>query len=614
MTAKPAKLGEILRDQGHITPAQLRQALEIQQQCPAPLGRILIGEGFTRNLPIRDALAKQTDLPAVDLLATPPQTGLLRAEHKNIYIKLGAVPWRYHGETLILAITRLDKEVHRWATTHYGADISYVLTSPLDIQRVVAAHFAEEDSYDACFRLATCAPHRSALRVKHQGSRVVFWSVVVAAAVLFLIFPLTIALFTTLILQLFYLFTISFKCLVFGAGMLERRKPDAATLPMLADAALPIYTILVPLYKEGPILPGLLNALRQLDYPKSRLDVKLLVESDDHETWQILKGLKPESFFDIIRVPASEPRTKPKALNYGLRFALGSLIAVYDAEDQPEPLQLRKAATFFAGSTGRVLCVQARLDYYNREQNLLTRLFSLEYGAWFNYMLRGLSYLKMPLPLGGTSNHIPTDVLHAIHAWDPHNVTEDADLGLRLAIVGGRSALLDSVTMEEAPAQVKDWVQQRSRWIKGYIQTWLVQMRRPKSLWKHCGWRGFIGVQLFIGGPALVFALSPVLWMISAGWALGRIDMSYHALWPWVIYSSIANLILAVGLHLVQAVVVARDQEWKQMGLAIALFPFYWLLHSIASFRALWQLFRQPYRWDKTAHGHSLKGKAAHYS
>jgi cellulose synthase/poly-beta-1,6-N-acetylglucosamine synthase-like glycosyltransferase len=283
---------------------------------------------------------------------------------------------------------------------------------------------------------------------------------------------------------------------------------------------LPIYTVLVPLYQEQAALPGLLNSLRNIDYPKSKLDIKLLVEADDDKTVKALKALKPESYFDIIEIPPSQPRTKPKALNYGIRFAHGSLVAVYDAEDQPDPLQLRKSASYFGTPHGKTVCLQARLNYYNRDKNMLTRLFSLEYAAWFDHMLRGLEYLKMPIPLGGTSNHIELSTLEKLGLWDPFNVTEDADLGMRIYSHGGSCGLLDSTTMEEAPSTISVWLCQRTRWIKGYMQTYIVCMRSPLKRIRRCGWKDFIGIQLFIGGPVAVFVLSPFLWLGAGLWWL----------------------------------------------------------------------------------------------
>lgn len=237
----------------------------------------------------------------------------------------------------------------------------------------------------------------------------------------------------------------------------------------MQDADLPTYTVLVPLYREARVVPALLAHLASLDYPASKLEVLLLVEEDDHETLAAVQAAKPPAYFTLLTLPPGQPRTKPKALNVGLLFARGEFLVVYDAEDRPEPDQLKKAVVAFRKGSEHLTCVQAALNYYNREENSLTRLFAMEYAHWFDYLLPGLFQLGLPMPLGGTSNHFRTERLRQLGGWDPFNVTEDADLGLRMAGRGLTVAVLNSTTWEEAPHHLTAWIRQRSRWIKGYM-------------------------------------------------------------------------------------------------------------------------------------------------
>jgi len=239
----------------------------------------------------------------------------------------------------------------------------------------------------------------------------------------------------------------------------------------------PVYTVLCPMYQETAVLPQFADAIARLDYPAESLQVLLLLEEDDHDTIEFARGLDLPDSFEIVVVPDSRPKTKPKACNYGLQAARGDYVVIFDAEDIPEPDQLKKAVLAFAGLPGTVACLQAPLNFYNPRQNVLTRLFTAEYSLWFDLMLVGLQRLRGPIPLGGTSNHFRVEVLRGLGGWDPYNVTEDADLGIRLYKQGFRTGILDSTTYEEANPDPRNWIRQRSRWIKGYLQTLLVHTR-----------------------------------------------------------------------------------------------------------------------------------------
>lgn len=581
-----------------LEPEQLKHALNLQKNCPMPLGQILIGEGFVRHRQLGEALAIQNKMPFADLIDNPPANDLMKPEHRHMYTRHGVVPWQRDGDNTIIAVTRINDDIKNWIHRHYGSRVKLRITSPLDILKSVTRRFQNEDSEDACFALARRHPHRSALRNTGTGIKpllalfgMLSFGIYAPAA--------TIASISTALL-LFYLATLMFKTVAFAIG--TTKSPYPATRPPVPDAMLPTYTIMVPLYQEQAALTGLLNSLRSLDYPKSKLDIKLLVEADDTPTINSLKALKPESYFDIIEVPPSEPRTKPKALNYGLKFARGSLVTIYDAEDQPDPMQLRKSASYFLSPHGETVCLQARLNYYNRERNMLTRLFSIEYAAWFDHMLRGLEKMKMPIPLGGTSNHIEISALEKLCAWDPFNVTEDADLGMRIYSHGGSCGLLDSTTMEEAPSTISVWLRQRTRWIKGYMQTYVVCMRSPLKRLKRCGWRDFIGLQLFIGGPVAVFILSPFLWLAAAMWSMGTLPLPDEDWMQLMVQLGTANLIFGIVLHLLQALFVVKRNRWRGMLGSVLCFPLYWVMHTIAGYRAAWQIVARPYYWEKTPH------------
>jgi len=381
----------------------------------------------------------------------------------------------------------------------------------------------------------------------------------------------------------------------------------------LTDGQLPVYSILVALYREGRSVPGLLRALGALDYPAEKLDIKLIIEPDDFETREALEQTRLPAHVQVIVVPAYGPRTKPKALNYALPFARGKFVAVFDAEDSPEADQLRKALAAFGDNPDDIACVQASLSIDNTADSWLARMFTAEYAGQFDAFLQGFSQFGLPLPLGGSSNHFRTDVLRAIGGWDSYNVTEDADLGIRMARFGYRTAMFRSTTYEEAPAAFMSWLKQRTRWTKGWMQTWIVHMRSPRQFWRESGATGFLSLNLMIGGNILTALTYPVI-LGSATLELLRATGLNGTLSPFA--GSLAVLHLAIfamgGISsvAVNAIGLAR-RRLPYEAWVLFLTPLYWTYLSIAAWRAFFQLIRDPYRWEKTEHGLARSSRTA---
>ncbi len=377
---------------------------------------------------------------------------------------------------------------------------------------------------------------------------------------------------------------------------------------ILADADWPRYTILCPLYHETEVVPQFVQAMQALDYPVNKLQILFLTEEDDVETCKVIEAMHLPPHFSLMTVPAGQPHTKPRACNFGLLQARGDYVVIYDAEDIPDPLQLKKAVLTFANHDSDLACVQAKLNYYNTKQNLLTRWFTVEYSLWFDLILPGMQQTKLPLPLGGTSNHFRTEMLRKVGAWDPFNVTEDCDLGLRLARSRLKTIMLDSTTYEEANSQVKNWIRQRSRWIKGYLQTYLVYMREPQRYLRREHFREFLSLQLVIGGKTAVLFVNPLSWALLAIFILFRPIAVYHILFPTpVLYMGTLCLIFGnffyTYTHLIACMKPGRYSLIKW-----ALFiPIYWMMMSIAATLALFQLVFKPHYWEKTKHGLHLR-------
>jgi len=282
-----------------------------------------------------------------------------------------------------------------------------------------------------------------------------------------------------LALAAFFMVGILYRVLAVTVGALypgeERIPPEK--LAACSDAELPIYTLLIPMYREAAVVPGLMDALEALDYPKDKLDIIFLLETDDRETQAAMQQARRPPGSTVMVVPEGQPQMKPRACNHGLAIAKGQYLVIFDAEDRPDPDQVKKAAIAFSEVGPDVACLQAKLNYYNPRQTWLTRCFTLEYTTWFDIVLCGLTRMNVPIPLGGTSNHFRTAVLQEVGGWDPFNVTEDADLGIRLYAEGYRTRVLDATTWEEAPSEVWAWIRQRTRWVKGHLQTHLVHTR-----------------------------------------------------------------------------------------------------------------------------------------
>lgn len=379
---------------------------------------------------------------------------------------------------------------------------------------------------------------------------------------------------------------------------------DDAEARAIPDEDLPAYTVLLPVYGEPAIVENLLNGVGKLEYPADKLEILLLVEEDDGPTRDALVGL-PMRSVRVVVVPHSLPKTKPKACNYGMLLpgARGEFMTIYDAEDIPDPLQLRRAVAAFRRLPDDIGCLQCRLGYFNEKQNLLTRWFSLEYDQWFGYVLPAVEDANCVVPLGGTSNQLKTEVWREIGGWDEFNVTEDADLGVRLARHGYRTVVLDSVTLEEANSDVINWLRQRSRWYKGYLQTTIVHLRRPLKLRREIGAVAALRLVNMTGAVPFINAFNLVFWMVMLAWVAGRPDEVGLFFAPIPYYLCLALLLVVNALSIYVGLIVAHALGKPHLWWAALLAPLYWILQSVAAVKALYQLFFRPFFWEKTVHG-----------
>lgn len=440
-----------------------------------------------------------------------------------------------------------------------------------------------------------------------------FFSLLIAIMALFMFFKLHIALITFFSFMTFLYFTdLLFYLYLANKSFFHNSSVQISPreIKALKEDTLPLYTILCPLYKEWEVIENFIGSISALNYPKDKLQVILLLEEDDEKTILEAKKMQLPKYFEIVVVPHSYPKTKPKALNYGLRKAKGEFIVVFDAEDAPEADQLKKAILAFRKLGKNVLCIQAKLNYYNAKQNLLTRLFSLEYSLWFDLILPGLQAIEAPIPLGGTSNHFRLENVKKLFGWDPFNVTEDADLGIRIYKNGYKTAVLDAYTYEEATSEVGNWIKQRTRWIKGYIQTYFVHIRKPREFSTDLRNPHILTFHLIIGGKITSLIINPLLWLITILYFVFRpiFGPIIESLFPPIIlYFGCFVLLIGNFLYIYFYFLgAAKKNQWDMIPFAF-LVPFYWLLISYAALHATIEFLVKPHYWNKTKHGRHIK-------
>ena len=493
--------------------------------------------------------------------------------------------------------------VRHWLSCHPAARARLRVSTPSAIRTALLAAGGGLLARRAVSRLARQHPQLSARRIFSAGQATATLVCVAAFVVAWFLAPLAAAIALNVVgASLFFGVT----ALRFVAAGHVSGAPEPVTDAGEPDPGgpLPVYSVLVPLRDEAALLPELIDALGKLDWPRERLDVKLLLEADDAATIAAARTVAREAWCEIVVVPPVGPQTKPKALAFALPLCRGAFVTVYDAEDRPHPQQLREAFAAFRRLPGRVACLQSPLVIDNERPNWLSRSFAIEYAALFDGLLPALTAFRMPLPLGGTSNHFRRAALERAGGWDPYNVTEDADLGIRLARLGYRCATITLPTLEDAPTGLRTWLPQRTRWFKGWMQTWLVHTRNPLRLARELGPVGCLGFNLVSTGLIVSSLIYPLYLFLLVASAINPLHLwgDGGVLGASVIGLNLFNLgagYIAMALLGYRAL---RFRGRQREAGAIMLLPLYWLMASLASYRAVFQLFTRPFVWEKTPH------------
>lgn len=602
--APRAKLGAILTARGSLSAEALDSCLKRQTRMQARLGDLLRADHGLSEAELLAALEEQWAARRLDLHQSPPDPMLVRAAGLARCRSQLCLPWRRIGGATVIAAVYPDRfEAARAAHEALFGPVMLALTTEEALVAALDRLFPAETRQRSEYRLAESDSCRGWAGSRFQTGFIVGAAGLTAGAI---VAPVVLLLALTLIAMMALAALTGLKAAAAVAALapVPPARPGASILPLHPPARLrqPVVSLLVPLFREAQIAERLLLRLGRLKYPKALLDVCLIVESDDGVTRACLTRTVLPAHVRVIVVPPGGVRTKPRALNHALDLCHGSIVGVYDAEDAPDPDQIALVVTRFADAPPEVACLQGRLGFYNARQNWMARCFAIDYAIWFAVVLPGIARLGLPVPLGGTTLFFRRETLEALGGWDAHNVTEDADLGLRLARRGYRTELIDTTTLEEANAWIWPWVRQRSRWLKGYTLTYASHMRDPRQLWRDLGPRGFLGVQILFLGTLVQAALAPVLW----SWWLIAFGLP-HPLEGLAGPVSAAGLILlllaseAVNLALA-AVALHRTGQRRLLPWALTLNA-YCMLATFAALRGLAELAYRPFFWDKTEHG-----------
>jgi len=597
-------LGRVMVNAGIISQDDLVHALTLQRHIDAPLGEILISEGLATPSDVLRMVSQQYNIPLADLTADPPDPSLSETLPSAQCLRHGCVPWLRLGDLLLVA-TSHPNDFNRLCAcmVPVGRRMLPVLVNDQQIRQQISILYGDELARKAATRVPAAASCRGWDTASPRRKPIAF------ALLAGLVGLLVLAPFWTITAGVVFAFVtlVMSTALKLAAFIAQLSKVSQDTLPaqprQRAPFRLPKVSVLVPLLKEEEIAGKLIERLTRLTYPKSLLEIVLVLEAEDSVTRETIERTDMPGWMSVIEVPSSDNlTTKPRALNYALDFCSGSIVGVWDAEDAPEPDQIEKIVTRFQDAPANVACLQGILDYYNSRANWLSRCFAIEYATWWRMILPGVANLGFVIPLGGTTLFFRRSILEELCGWDAHNVTEDADLGVRLARHGYVTELVPTVTYEEANCRAWPWVKQRSRWLKGFLITWLVHMRSPRALIKDLGLMRFLGVQTLLLATFAQFACAPLLWsfwLMLAGFehpvetTLGTPVALIMA--GFFLCSELLNLAISLTA-------VSRKGHRHLMPYVLSL-PLYFPMAALSAYKALKEMVVEPFYWDKTQHG-----------
>ncbi len=600
----PLPIGRVLVNEGVITQADLVHSLNLQRHIDAPLGDILVAEGLASQTDVLRMLSRQHNVPIADMDVDPPDPQLSARLPSPLCLKYHVVPWSIIGDILLVATNRPEQfEKLRACLGPTGKRMLPVLVDEAQIRQQISTLYGAELAQKAATRVPAVESCRS-WNPTSPVRRIVAAALVFAGITALLLAPLWTITAVTMLAFVTLLMSTTLKLAACLAQLCSTGQQGDIKTPAKSGAfPLPRVSVLVPLLKENEIAGKLVQRLTRLTYPKSLLEVVLVLEADDTITRETIARSQLPQWISVIEVPSANGlTTKPRALNYALDFCRGSIIGVWDAEDAPEPDQIEKVVTRFHHAPENVACLQGVLDYYNSKTNWISRCFTIEYATWWRVILPGVARLGLVIPLGGTTLFFRRSILEKLSGWDAHNVTEDADLGIRLARHGYKTELIPTVTFEEANCRAWPWMKQRSRWLKGFLITWLVHMRSPRELMRDLGFLRFMGVQTLLLATFVQFTCAPLMWSfwITLAGYQHPVELTLGAS---MAQTMAIVFVLSEVICLFISMLAVSNSNHRHLLLYVLTLPFYFPMAAVSAYKALKEMIQEPFYWDKTEHG-----------
>lgn len=594
------RIGDILITRGLLDADQLEHALSQQRRTGERLGRVVLTLGLISRVDLAKALAERWQRPFIMVTPEMVQPALARRFPLDATLAFRAVPLSDDGTTVLVASgEEPSPELHDTLTVVYpGRAQDIRITTEWDIDRAIGIAHHRQMLDASIHGLYFRDQDESAYRIFSPGQTLLFALALIGFSVTLWRHPIFVMTLTTVAASLGFATPTLFRLLV---GLSETPAParieiTPESMQALPDRSLPTYSVLVPFEGESDQVEGLLDALRSLDYPADKLDIILLFHENDAASLATAKAASPGANVRLLMVPAAEMHTKPMACNVGLLYARGEYVVVYHPTDRPDADQLRKAVTAFRRAPRRLVCLQATLRPRQTGKSVLSQFAAIDQAFWLDHLLPGLNRWRLPVPVGGSSNHFRAEMLRSLGGWDPFNVTEDADLGVRASMQSLRAGAFNSTTSVLLPPSLTAWLRERIRWITGLMQTALLYLRDPIALTRSLGVRRSAGFTFLIAGTPFGYLMLPLATALMTLWLTVGLRGETLGAPPWALDLALLSLLLGYGSVIAIHLFTALRHRLYGQALLAPLAPLYWLLLSIPTVAGVVQLLLRPSR------------------
>ena len=391
---------------------------------------------------------------------------------------------------------------------------------------------------------------------------------------------------TSIILLSILLFWTVYNGSIIYVGIRSRRKRPQSNYTHEE----PKFSIIVPTKDEEAVIGRCLNGLLDLDYPKDKLEIIIVDGNSTDGTCKICSDFSAKYPGTFKVVNEKKSKGKPAALNLALPYATGEIVGVFDADSVPEKDVLRKVASHLGDK--QLIAVQGRTTSLNEKKNILTRVAAAEEKAWFQALLSGREKLKLFVPLNGSCQFIRRNALEELGGWDETSLTEDVELALRLVEKKRQIKYAEDVCCgQETPNGLRDFIKQRVRWYRGYMETALKYGRLLDTLNKKT-----VDAEISLAGPFMmvVSLLSYVNWFFLA------LFLSESN--PVISFTGLVIALTAVSMLSAGVALTASEKPMKLRNLLwVPAIYVYWLIQMcIAGWAFLKLIFRQKRVWNKT--------------